>query len=103
MNGLVPQLGSCEWQERREKEVLRTAHPCTPFSGKCSPPPDSMVHQWCCSRDSDKDIKKGLTGVDYSMKRRKMLNKNDYSANYLVFCTMYHSMFDDLVQSITDV
>ena len=32
--------GSCERQERREKGVLRAAHPhtCTNFSGECPPP-----------------------------------------------------------------
>ena len=29
--------GSCEWQERREKGVLRAAHPLTPFLGECPP------------------------------------------------------------------
>ena len=38
VNGLITlNWGSFERQERREKEVLRAAHPHTPFSGECPP------------------------------------------------------------------
>ena len=40
--------GSCERQERHDKEVLRAAHPHTPLSGECSlPPPPTSGFDSC--------------------------------------------------------
>ena len=38
MNGLSLNWGSCERQERREKGILRAAHPHTPFQVSAPPP-----------------------------------------------------------------
>ena len=44
MNERKPQMGvlsSCEWQEGREKGVLRAAYPHTPFSSEYPPKNDA--------------------------------------------------------------